>query len=205
MNMLSPLRRLPAAHRVARRLLALSLLGLACAAAASPGAHGPNGEHLDAAAAGPVTAGSDPRLETFSELFELVARLQHDALVLELGRYASNEPVANAKIEVESGASKALAALDAASGSYRVTDPALLQALATPGTHALLFTITAGAEADLLEGSLRVAAHDVAPASGRAGGFASVWPMAASAVFVAGVALFGWRHAASTRRRGARA
>lgn len=39
---------------------------------ASPGAHGPNGEHLDGPAAA-APAGSLPRLETFSEAFELVA------------------------------------------------------------------------------------------------------------------------------------
>ncbi|HEV8312605.1 MAG TPA: hypothetical protein VGQ23_06025 [Burkholderiaceae bacterium] len=176
--------------------LAVSLLACACAAAASPGAHGPNGEHLDApTAAAAATGGGDPRLETFSEQFELVARLQRDALVIDLGRYATNEPVANAKIEIESGASKAQAMFDAASGSFRVTDRALLQSLSSPGTHTLMFTISAGKEADLLEATLRVPA----PPAAQGGLPLSAWPMAASAVFVAGVALFGWR------RRGARA
>jgi len=173
--------------------LAVLLLAFAFAAAASPGAHGPNGEHLDAPAAAAAAGGGDPRLETFSEQFELVARLQHDALVMDLGRYTTNEPVANAKIEVESGASKASGVFDAASGSYRVTDRALLQSLSSPGTHTLMFTISAGKEADLLEATLRVAAPPV-----QRGLPPSAWPMAASAVFVAGVALFGWR------RRGAR-
>lgn len=148
-----------------------------------------------------AAASSDPRLETFSELFELVAQLQHDALALELGRYATNEAVVNAKIEIESGAAKAVAAFDAASGSYRVTDRTMLQTLGAPGTHALVFTITAGKETDLLEGELRVAAHDDAHGAGLP---ASIWPVAASAVFVAGVALFGWRRRGNSRPWGAR-
>lgn len=173
--------------------LAIVLAAFACAAAASPGAHGPNGEHLDAVAQTRAAAGSDPRLETFSESFELVARLQTDALVLELGRYANNEPVANAKIDVESGAAKAQAVFDAASGSYRASDPALLQSLREPGTHALMFTISAGPDADLLEGKLRVASAAPEKAPGLP---AAAWPVAASAAFVAGVALLGRRRKA---------
>ena len=201
MNLTSSSRRLPAAQHFARRCIAASLIGLTCSVLASPGAHGPNGEHLDAPSASMAAASSDPRLETFSELFELVAQLQHDALALELGRYATNEAVVNAKIEIESGAAKAVAAFDAASGSYRVTDRTMLQTLGAPGTHALVFTITAGKETDLLEGELRVAAHDDAHGAGLP---ASIWPVAASAVFVAGVALFGWRRRGNSRRWGAR-
>lgn len=186
-----------------RRLVMAALLFAAGAAAASPGAHGPNGEHLDAPGAGAASVASDPRVESFSDLFELVARLRSEALVIDLGRYASNEPVDNAAIEVESGAAKAKAAFDAASGSYRVSEPALLQALASPGAHALLFTITAGQDADLLEGTLQVAAHDAQPRAD-AGLPVSAWPMAAAAAFVGGVALLGWRRGAA-RRKGGRA
>ena len=36
---------------------------------ASPGAHGPNGEHLDGQATASGTASSVPRVETFTEAF----------------------------------------------------------------------------------------------------------------------------------------
>ena len=176
--------------------LALALAAFACNATASPGAHGPNGEHLDGPAAMSAAAGSEPRLESFSETFELVARLQPNALMLELVRFASNEPVANAKIGVANGAAKAQAVFDAASGSYRVSDAALLQSLRAPGTHALMFTVSAGADGDLLEGKLRVAGASHHEASGLPN---SVWPMAASAAFVGGLALF------ARRRKGRRA
>jgi hypothetical protein len=176
--------------------LAVVIAAFASNAAASPGAHGPNGEHLDAAAPAAATPGSAPQLETFSETFELVARLRPDALVVELARYASNEAVPNAKLEVESGGAKAQAAFDAAAGSYRVSDPALLRALHAPGAHVVMFTVSAGADADLLEGKLRVAAAGQDKAYGLP---SSTWPMAASLAFVAGVALFGrrrkWRSA----------
>jgi len=170
--------------------LALALAALVGTAAAAPGAHGPNGEHLDGPAATSATAGSEPRLESFSETFELVARLQPNALVLELVRYASNEPLANARIAVANGAAKAQAVFDAASGSYRVSDAALLQSLRAPGTHALMFTVSAGAEGDLLEGKLHVAAASPHEAAGLPN---SAWTMAASVAFVGGLALFARR------------
>ena len=176
--------------------LAIALGVFACAAAAAPGAHGPNGEHLDAVATKSVASGSEPRLESFSETFELVARLQSNALVLEVVRYASNEPVANAKVDVGSGAAKAPALFDPVSGSYRVSDAALLQSLRAPGTHTLMFTVNAGADGDLLEGKLHVGAAPQLTARSLPG---STWTMAASAAFVGGIALF------ARRRKGRRA
>jgi hypothetical protein len=52
------------------KFLFIALLGMP-AAFASPGAHGPNGEHLDAAGGGHVHDDAGPRIETFTESFEL--------------------------------------------------------------------------------------------------------------------------------------
>lgn len=143
----------------ARGLCAATLAGalLAGGALAAPGAHGPNGEHLD----GPVAqagASAAPRLEARSELFELVATLSGGELSILVDRYETNEPVLGANVEVEAGALKAVARFHGDHGDYAVDDPALLQALAKSGEHALVFTIQAGQEADLLEGTLRVGA-----------------------------------------------
>jgi hypothetical protein len=120
---------------------------------AAPGAHGPNGEHLDGPAA--VRAASAlPRVEAKSEAFELVAELRAGELAIVVDRYDSNEPVLGAKLEVESGALKANAAFRAEQGDYAVTDPALLKALAAPGEHGLVFTLVAGQDSDLLDGTL---------------------------------------------------
>lgn len=141
-----------------KTLLSLLLaLATILPAQASPGAHGPNGEHLD----GPATttaAGSVPRVETFSELFELVGHLSGGELSILIDRYDTNEPVLGGTLDVEYGNLKARARFHADIGDYAIDDKAFLQALSKPGKHALLFTFTANGESDLLEGTLDVPA-----------------------------------------------
>jgi hypothetical protein len=159
----------PLPHRRAvRHLLAAALsvplLFATAPAAAAPGAHGPNGEHLDA----PPTLRSAPapsRIEAQSEAFELVAELRTGELVIVVDRFASNEPVLGARLEVESGALKAVAAFRAEPGDYVVTNSALLNALARPGEHAVVFTLVAGQDSDLLDGTLVTAARRGAAAN----------------------------------------
>lgn len=155
--------------RAARRLAPLALatgLGLA---GASPGAHGPNGEHLDGPPAAVAAGLAQPRFEAHSELFEIVGRIEASQLQLYLSRYETNEAVLKAQVEVELGATRAPALFDAEAGSYVLSDKPLLAALAKPGRHALVFTIAAGAETDLLDASLVVAAHGEEAAPGVAG------------------------------------
>lgn len=140
----------------------LGLTAMVPAAFAAPGAHGPNGEHLDEKATA-VAGQSRPRLEAHSELFELVARLETGELTILVDRYETNEPVLGAELEVESGSLKASATFRTESGDYAVTDEALLSALSTPGEHAMVFTILAGDDSDLLDGTLVMAAPQVAP------------------------------------------
>lgn len=128
-------------------------LTLNTAALAGPGAHGPNGEHLDAPTAS-FAASALPRLEARSEAFELVAELRAAELAIVVDRYETNEPVLGAKLEVESGGVKAVAAFRAEQGDYAVTDASLLKALAAAGEHGLVFTLVAGTESDLLDGTL---------------------------------------------------
>lgn len=152
------------ATRLAAITLAALSLTLAAPAGAAPGAHGPNGEHLDAPVALRAAAAL-PRVEASSDTFELVAELRGAELVIVVDRYASNEPVLDASVEVESGALKAVARFRPEPGDYVVTDPALLKALAAPGEHGLVFTLVAGADSDLLDGTLVSAAG---AAAGRA-------------------------------------
>ncbi len=128
---------------------------LSLPAVASPGAHGPNGEHLD----GPVAAtgtGSVPRLETFTELFEVVGHLSGGELSILVDRYETNEPVLHGKLEVQYGKLKAAATFHDDIGDYAVDDPAMLAALSKPGKHPLLLTFAAGDDNDLIEGVLDV-------------------------------------------------
>jgi hypothetical protein len=148
----------PFVHRLPSRASALALMAvLTFQAHAGPGAHGPNGEHLD----GPVatagtTASTAPKLEANSEDFELVATLSGGELSVLVDRYETNEPVHNGQLEVESGGLKAAARFHADHGDYAFDDPKLLAELAKPGKHPLVFTLTAGEQADLLEGVLVV-------------------------------------------------
>ena len=152
-------------------------------ALASPGAHGPNGEHLDGPANAAGTASSAPRIETFTEAFELLGHLSGGELSIMIDRYETNEPVLNGALEVQYKDLKAKATFHADLGDYAVDDPKFLAAISTPGTHALLFTLVAGEESDLLEGTLNVAA--VADDQGHGHPISRLWLLAAVAVVAA--------------------
>lgn len=134
---------------------------------ASPGAHGPNGEHLDTPNAAGASGAASPRLETKTEQFELVATLAGGELSILIDRFETNEPLLNALVEVESGGLKAKARFHADHGDYAVDDEAMLKLLNKPGAHALVITVIAGKESDLLDGTLNVL---TAPAEGAAHG-----------------------------------
>ena len=108
-----------------------------------------HGGHGAPSSAIPVTL--VPRVEAHSENFELVGKLEGEGLTLYLDRFATNEPVTNAAIEIESGAFKATMQ---SSGDGLYTAPAA--ALTTPGQYPLVFTIRAAEVADLLDGTLAV-------------------------------------------------
>ncbi len=140
--------------------LFLILLSLAAFAAqptwAAPGAHGPNGEHLDMPASTVAPAGTAPRFEAQSETFELVGRLQGGELSILINRFATSEPVLQAQVEVQAGKLTAKAPFHADLGDYAVADEAMLEALQQPGEHALVITVLAGADSDLLDATLHV-------------------------------------------------
>lgn len=92
-----------------------------------------------------------PRIEAQSENFELVTVLEGGKLTLYLDRFATNEPVSNARIEIASGAYKAIAQ-PGADGVY--TTPG--DAFSKPGSYPLVFTIAAADGADLLNGMLTI-------------------------------------------------
>lgn len=160
-------------------------LAFALPTLASPGAHGPNGEHLD----GPATAmsgGSVPRVETFTEMFELVGTLSGGELSVLVDRYDSNEPVLNGKLEVQYKGLKAQAKFHSDIGDYAIDDPKFLQALSTPGKHQLMFTFVAGGESDLLEGVLEV--PNITPHDSSWLPSWAIWPLvAAPLLLVAGL------------------
>lgn len=123
---------------------------LACPAALLAGPGGPGHEH-DEAKAAPAGAAA-PRFESHSELFELVGVFENGKVTLYLDRYRDNVPVTDAKLEVEGEAFTGEATPEAG-GTYALPGAKF----ASPGRHALTFTVTAGGEIDLLTGVLEVA------------------------------------------------
>lgn len=149
--------------------------GLAFALAttlATPSLAGPGHEGGHDEDAAPLTAAGPavPRFEAHSELFELVATLRGADLVLTLDRYASNEPVAGARIELESGAYQAVGTYQPESASYRFAGTPF----AAAGTYPVTLTITAGEDVDLLAADLVV--PEPAPAADAAAASASTAP-----------------------------
>jgi hypothetical protein len=119
-------------------------------------------DHGDQAA--PAPANVLPRGETSSSAFQLVVVANKDQLTIYLDRFATNEPVTNATIEVETpnGPVPASAQPD---GSYSVKAPWLPKA----GHVDLALTVTAGDDIDVLSVSLDIPENAGADAGARSG------------------------------------
>jgi RND family efflux transporter MFP subunit len=133
----------------------------------------------------PVSAGALPRGEADSTAFEIVAIVRGENLEIYLDRFATNEPVTGATIEVESpdGPVKAAEGTD---GTYRVTAPWL----AKNGRVDLILTVAAGDATDILPLTIQTA-----PATVQGGAKSDVAPgghiSMVSVLLVLGGALMG--------------
>ena len=98
----------------------------------------------------PSTAGAAARAEASSAAFELVAIARGAELAIYVDRFATNEPVEGAKVEVETPAGPATAV---PSGDfYRLSAPWLT----SPGRYDLMVTVSAGDSADVLPLTLEI-------------------------------------------------
>ena len=186
------------------RRTSLALLWLGAIALAPPGAlaHGDE-DHGEQKAPAASRASAGPRFEARSDLFEVVGKLERDQLTITVDRYASNEPVRDAKVEIEVGSAKGIAT-PGPDGSYSFKNAALAQAASAPVTLPVSLTITAGKDADLLAAELTigaVAADDAHAADAHATERPLWWLPAAASVLLLIVALIVWR--ALSRRRSA--
>jgi len=98
-----------------------------------------------------VTHGHAPRAVAATEEFEVVVALEGKRLVVYLDRFASNEPVTKAHVEVEGGGLKGVAS-DIAPGTYALDVATAMP----PGKHPLTIAIEAGDTADLLTATLDI-------------------------------------------------
>ena len=146
----------------------------------------------------PVSAGALPRGEADSGAFEIVAIVRGENLEIYLDRFATNEPVAGATVEVESpgGPVKAEAGAD---GTYRVAAPWL----AKSGRTDLIFTVTAEDTTDILPMTIQSAPRatpSAAQQDAASGGYFSKF----SVLLVLGGAFIGALLAAIVLRGGRR-
>ena len=158
------------------------------------------GDGHDHGAAKP--AASSPALPRFtaqSDLFEAVGILGKDELVVYIDRAASNEPVVNGTVELESTGIKLMGTFEPKLGEYHFD----AKAFAKVGEYPITITIKAGADSDLLTGELEV--HDAAAGATTATGTHSHgWQRAAlwggGGLVVALLLLFGVRRLIANRR-----
>ncbi|WP_220809714.1 hypothetical protein [Noviherbaspirillum aridicola] len=119
-------------------------------------AHGGEDHSHDEAPGARTAAAGHPRIEAATESFEIVGHLRDGELSLLIDRFETNEPVLDGNVEVELNGRKAIATYHADHGDYAVSDEAFIRTLASPGTHSLVFTISAGDEMDLIEATMAV-------------------------------------------------
>lgn len=134
----------------------IALLVVSVPASAGPG-------HDHGHDAGPAMVAPDiPRLESASADIELVATAQGRTLTIFLDRFATNEPVSGAAIEVSGEGIAPLVAKPLPDGVYEIEADWVAQ----HGTKALIFTVTGEGIAELLNGTLSIPeagrVHDVA-------------------------------------------
>jgi membrane fusion protein, heavy metal efflux system len=148
-----------------RAMRAFAVTALLCAAIAPAFAH----EGHDQEEQQPVATGASPRGEAASKAFEIVAIARDETLEIYLDRFATNEPVIGATIEVESPRGS-VKATEGADGTYRLAAPWL----AKGGHTDLIFTVTAGDTTDILPLTIPAAsaatAHGAAPRDADHGG-----------------------------------
>jgi len=133
--------------------------------------------HDDAASPGvPIAAGGVPRFEAVSDMFEIVGIVDKGSMTLFLDRYATNDPVANAKLDIEAGAAKGPAQVNP-DGTYTFRHAAL----AAPCQFPVTIAVAAGSDADLLTGEL------VIPDPNASNGHAETNPNWKQLAWIAGV------------------
>jgi membrane fusion protein, heavy metal efflux system len=121
--------------------------------AAVPAWAGPGHDHGDAPAA--AVGSASPRVAANSDLFEAVGIVQGKTMTIYLDRYTDNTPVVDAKIEVDLGSVKVMAAAQA-DGTYLISS----DLLAKLGSLPVTMTVTAGEDVDLLAGDLVIGPAD---------------------------------------------
>lgn len=154
-----------------------------------------HGDEAKPAAA--VTDGGETRFELSSPEVELLGVVQADGvLTVYADRYATNEPIRNARIELESAGRKLTLQPAGDDGSYRA---AAAQWLTQPGSQELTVSIEAPGLEDLLIGTLVVKDSGAAEHGSRWRDYGQ-WVAAAGGLLVALVIALRWGRRRRSRR-----
>jgi hypothetical protein len=97
-----------------------------------------------------------PRFATQSDLFDAVGVLSNGELIVFVDRAATNEPVNNASVELESGSTKLIGKFEEKLGEYHFDG----KPFTTAGEYSITLTIKAGQDNDLLTADLEVRSVD---------------------------------------------
>ncbi|MBK4717835.1 HlyD family efflux transporter periplasmic adaptor subunit [Azospirillum sp. YIM DDC1] len=154
-----------------RRLLAATAVAASLAAPVAAPTLAHEGHTHGGEEPKPVVTTAAPTLEASSSDFELVAVARGKTLLVHLDRFATNEPVNGATIEVSADGEAATASpVSGEEGVYRL-EPAWLS---KPGSHDVTVSITAADAADLLIGTLEIPAGAAEAQTGGAQGVSAV-------------------------------
>ncbi|AWJ86253.1 hypothetical protein TSH58p_22275 (plasmid) [Azospirillum sp. TSH58] len=154
-----------------RRLLAATAVAASLAAPVAAPAFAHEGHAHGGEEPKPVVTTAAPTLEASSSDFELVAVAQGKTLLVHLDRFATNEPVNGATVEVSAdGEATTASPVSGEEGVYRL-DPSWLS---KPGSHEVTVSVTAADAADLLIGTLEIPAGAAEAQTGGAQGVSAV-------------------------------
>ncbi|WP_354449318.1 hypothetical protein [Ottowia thiooxydans] len=153
-------------------------------------------EGHDHGSAAPAAMGpSLPRFAAVSDLFELVGVLEGKRITLWLDRAADNEPVTNARIELDIAGEKFKA--EPHEDTYEV----VLTAEPTPGVLPVTAIVAAGSDNDLLAGELDLHEQAHAEPVSPAGAWARYASWVGGALALLVLIFFARRLSASRQRR----
>lgn len=173
---------------------AVALFSVAFSATSSAFGHG--GE--DHGAPPPsVVQTVEPRTAAATEEFEVVASLEGKKLVIYVDRFASNEPVAQAKVEVEGAGLQGVAG-ETAPGTYILDVPTPLP----PARHPLTISVEAGDSVDLLTATLDTSVAMTNEVHTHAWSEWLVWILSGALLLASGISFAVRRH--KRARKGSR-
>jgi len=137
----------------------------------------------------PVSQIVTPRAAAATEEFEVVASLEGKKLVMYVDRFASNEPVTQAKVEIEGAGLKGMAS-ETTPGTYEFDVAMPLP----PARHPLTISIEAGDSVDLLTATLDTSASATNEVHAHGWSERVVWGGAGALLLVTGILFAVRRH-----------